>query len=74
MDTFAKGLKVAAKLLEDKVFENFKALRYSSYNDGIGKKIVNNEVTLEDLHDYALNNDKVVNPSGRQEMLEAILK
>ena len=68
MDTFAKGLKVAAKLLEDKVFENFKALRYSSYNDGIGKKIVNNEVTLEDLHDYALNNDKVVNPSGRQEM------
>ena len=73
MDTFAKGLKVAAKLLEDKVFENFKALRYSSYNDGIGKKIVNNEVTLEDLHDYALNNDKVVNPSGRQEMLEAIL-
>lgn len=73
MDTFAKGLKVAAKLLEDKVFENFKAERYASYNDGIGKKIINNEVSLEDLHDYALNNDKVVNPSGRQEMLEAIL-
>ena len=73
MDTFAKGLKVAAKLLEDKVFENFKAERYASYNDGIGKKIVNNEVSIEDLHDYALKNDKIVNPSGRQEMLEAIL-
>ena len=35
MDTFAKGLKVAAKLLEDKVFENFKAERYASYNDGV---------------------------------------
>ncbi len=73
MDTFAKGLKVAAKLLEDKVFENFKAERYASYNDGIGRKIVNNEVSIEDLHDYALKNDKIVNPSGRQEMLEAIL-
>ena len=73
MDTFAKGLKIAAKLLEDKVFENFKKERYASYNEGIGKKIVNNEVTLEQLHDHAINNDKIVNPSGRQEMLEAIL-
>ncbi len=73
MDTFAKGLKVAAKLLEDKVLEDFKANRYSSYNSGIGEKIINNQVTLESLHDYALDNDNVVNQSGRQEMLEAIL-
>ena len=73
MDTFAKGLKVAAKLLEDKVFENFKAERYSSYNSGIGKKINDRAVTLEDLSDYALSHDNVTNKSGSQELLEAIL-
>ena len=30
MDTFAKGLRVASKLIEDKVLDNFVELRYSS--------------------------------------------
>ena len=30
MDTYAKGLKVAPKLIEDRVFEDFIAKRYSS--------------------------------------------
>lgn len=54
MDTFAKGLKVAAKLLEDKVFENFIAERYSSYNLGIGKEIVTGKVGFKELEKYAL--------------------
>ena len=73
MDTFAKGLRVAAKLLEDKVFENFKANRYRSYTDGIGKKIAERKVTLEELSEYAIKHDSVTNESGRQEMLETIL-
>ena len=74
MDTFAHGLRIAAKLLEDKVFEDFIAKRYESYNRGIGAKIKNKEVTLEDCASYALNNKEENMPvSGRQEMLEAIL-
>lgn len=73
MDSYAKGLKVAAKLLEDQVFENFIANRYSSYNSGIGKTIISHEATFESLEKYALKNDEIVNESGRQEMLEAIL-
>ncbi len=73
MDTFAKGLKVAAKLLEDHVFEDFKAERYASYKTGIGKQIDNKEVTLEDLSEYAIEHDTVTNNSGSQELLEAIL-
>lgn len=73
MDTFAKGLKVAAKLLEDKVFENFIAERYSSYNTGIGKDIVEGKVGLKELEKYAMELKEVKNVSGRQEMLETIL-
>lgn len=73
MDTFAKGLKVAAKLLEDKVFENFKAERYASYTEGIGKDIVEGKVSFKELEAYALKNNVTKNRSGRQEMLESIL-
>ena len=74
MDTFAKGLKVAAALLEDKALDNFIEERYSSYNSGIGAKIKAKEVTLEDCAQYALNNkNEKIAPSGREEMLEIIL-
>ncbi len=73
MDTFARGLKVAAKLLEDKVFENFKEEKYASYNEGIGKDIVEGKVGFEELEAYALENGTTPNSSGRQEYLEGIL-
>lgn len=73
MDTFAKGLKVAAKLKEDKVFENILTNRYSSYNEGIGKDIVEKKVGLKELSEYALSNPIRKNISGRQEMIENIL-
>lgn len=73
MDTFARGLKVAAKLIEDKVFENFISGRYASYNDGIGKDIVEGKVGFKELEAYALKNGITPNTSGRQELLESIL-
>jgi xylose isomerase len=73
MDTFAKGLKIAAKLIEDGVFENFKADRYASYTTGIGKDIVDGKVGFKELEEYALKNGTTANKSGRQEMLENIL-
>lgn len=73
MDTFARGLRIAAKLLEDQTFEDFKKKRYESYTMGIGKKIADHKVSLEELSDYALQHDQIENQSGRQEWLEAIL-
>lgn len=74
MDTLAKGLKVAHRLLEDKVLENNMDLRYSSYNNGIGKKIVSKDITLEELASYAIKNEKNISlESGKQEYLEAIV-
>lgn len=74
MDTFAIGLKVAAKLLEDGVFENYLTTRYASYQQGIGQKIRTGQVNLEDLERYILDKGSIdANPSGQQEYLEAII-
>ncbi len=73
MDTFAKGLKIANQMLEEKVFKDFVAKRYSSYTKGIGKDIIDGKVGLEELATYALANDQITNESGRQEKLEGML-
>lgn len=73
MDTFAKGLRVAAHLLKDGVFESFKAKRYESYSEGIGKDIVNSRVGFSELEAYALIHGVTPNVSGRQEYLESLL-
>ncbi|MGE5613807.1 MAG: xylose isomerase [Bacillota bacterium] len=73
MDAFAKGLKTAAKMIEDGKIEKFIAERYSSYNTGIGKDIVDGKVGFKELEEYVLKLDKVAIASGRQEMLETIV-
>jgi len=73
MDTFAKGFKVALKLMEDGVLENFKEERYATFNEGIGKDIVDGKMDFESLAEYALTHDQIKVKSGRQEMLEAIV-
>lgn len=73
MDTFAKGLLVADKLLSDGILEDFVAKRYSSYTTGIGKEIVEGATDLEKLAAYAREHDRIKNSSGRQEMLEDIV-
>lgn len=73
MDSFARGLKVAHKLIEDRVFEDVIAERYSSYTKGIGLDIVQGRANFHTLETYALNNDSIKNVSGKTERLKAIL-
>ncbi|CAK6472760.1 xylose isomerase [Peribacillus castrilensis] len=73
MDAFARGLKVAHKLLEDRVFENIIDERYSSFKKGIGLEIVEGRANFQTLEQYALNNPNITNNSGRQERLKATL-
>ncbi len=72
MDTFAKGLKIAYRIIEDGKLEKFVEDRYSSYTAGIGKDIVSGKVGFKELEKYAMDN-KITNTSGRQELLETIL-
>ncbi len=74
MDTFALGLRLADKLIKDGRIDKFVEERYSSYNSGIGKKIVDGTVTVQELEEYALKmGDVKTNTSGRQEYLEAVM-
>lgn len=74
MDSFALGLRVADKLIKDGRIDNFVEERYSSYNSGIGKKIVDGTATMQELEAYALKmGDVTTNISGRQEYLESVV-
>ncbi len=75
MDTFALGLRIALKVIEDGRIDRFVEDRYSSWTKGIGKDIIDGKVGLEELEKYALEKGEVTDSltSGRQEMLEAII-
>ncbi|KPV40837.1 xylose isomerase [Alicyclobacillus ferrooxydans] len=73
MDTFARGLQVAARLTEDKVLDNFIEERYSSYQSEIGKTILDGTATFKTLEEYIIDKEFVVQTSGRQELLLSVL-
>ncbi|MFC4102357.1 xylose isomerase [Paenibacillus xanthanilyticus] len=70
MDTYAWGLKAAAKLIEEKVIDNIVDNRYRSFKEGIGADIVSGKATLHTLEQYALQNNPIINESGRQERIK----
>lgn len=73
MDSYAVGLKVAQKLIDDKVLDNFIEDRYSSYNEGIGKEIVNGTTDFHQLEEHALGITEVKHKSGRLEYIKATI-
>ena len=73
MDSFAKGLKAAHKLIEDRVLEDFIEQRYRSFREGIGLEITSGKADFHTLEAYALQNDSIRNESGRQEMLKGMV-
>ncbi|RJP32796.1 MAG: xylose isomerase [Candidatus Omnitrophota bacterium] len=73
MDAFARGLKAAAKMLEDKPFENFVKQRYAKWDGELGKKIENGQIGFEELEQYILQHGEPEIQSGRQELLENLL-
>ena len=74
MDAYALGLRIAHRMIEDGRIDSFVKQRYSSYDSGIGKRIVEGKATMEELEAYALSMGEVTtNISGRQEYLEQIV-
>ena len=74
MDTFALGLIKAAEIIEDGRIDNFIKEKYSSFENGIGAKIVAGETSLEELAAYAAELKGMNTPvSGKQERLEGII-
>jgi xylose isomerase len=70
MDTFARGLKIAAAIRRDGRLDEFVRQRYSSFDSGIGRLVEKRKVGFKELSEYALKMGEVkTNQSGRQEYL-----
>ncbi|EOH54292.1 xylose isomerase [Enterococcus faecium EnGen0263] len=73
MDTFARGLKAAARLIEEEFFETIKEERYASYKSGVGERIIMDQEDLESLTEYALVHDQIKNESSHLEWIKSRL-
>lgn len=73
MDAFARGLKNAARLIEDRVLEGFISERYSAWNSGLGRDIESGKIGFEELERYTLQHGEPRVRSGRQELIENVL-
>ncbi|TKK71914.1 xylose isomerase [Ilyomonas limi] len=73
MDTFARALIVADKILQHGEYSKIRNERYASYDSGKGKEFEEGKLTLEDLRNYAAQNGEPAVTSGRQEYLENLV-
>jgi xylose isomerase len=73
MDTFARALVVADKVLQHGEYQKIRAERYASFNEGKGKEFEQGKLSLEDLRAYAAANGEPKAKSGKQEYLENLI-
>jgi xylose isomerase len=74
VDTLAKALLAAERLLENKQMKDFIKKRYQGWQTPFGKKILKGQMSFEALAKYVQKNKIDPKPkSGRQEMLEGLL-
>ena len=73
MDVFAKGLLVAADILENSDYKKLRTERYASFDSGNGKAFEEGSLTLEDLQRIAHEVGEPQTKSGKQELFEAIV-
>jgi xylose isomerase len=74
MDACARGLKAAAKMIEDKALSGPLAERYAGWNTAEGKAMLSGKRTLEEIAERVVKKKIEPQPrSGRQELLENIV-
>jgi xylose isomerase len=73
MDTFARAVITADKILQHSPYKKFRKERYASFDSGKGKDYEEGKLTLEDLRNFASSNGEPGQISGKQEWLENII-
>lgn len=73
MDAFARGLEIAAKLLNESPLKDLKDKRYASFTQGDGQRFSQGQMGLEELAKLAEKNENLPLISGKQELLENII-
>lgn len=73
MDAFARGLEVAARLLNDSPLPAMKKARYRSFTEGDGLRFSKGQLDLAALASLASQNENLPLISGKQELIENII-
>ena len=73
IDTFARALITADKVLNKSDYKKVRKDRYASYDSGKGKEFEEGKLSLEDLRAYAIENGEPAMKSGKQEYLENVI-
>jgi len=73
MDTFARALIAADKIIRHSPYQSLRKERYASFDAGEGALFENGKLSLSDLHKIAGNASDPVQKSGKQELFENIL-
>lgn len=73
MDSFAKGLLIASKIIEGGQLSDFVGQRYESWESDIAKSVMAGNSSLNLMEKYVLAEGEPTLKSGRQEYLENIV-
>jgi len=73
IDTLARGLLIADRILRDSDFLKMRQARYASYDTGAGAEYEKGELDLEQLRDLAIKTGEPQQISGKQELYEALI-
>jgi xylose isomerase len=73
MDTFARGLLIADKVLKESDYLSMRKKRYASFDKGQGKEFEKGKLTLKQLHDIAQKGGEPKTISGKQELFEQLI-
>ncbi|NQV48251.1 MAG: xylose isomerase [Rhodospirillaceae bacterium] len=74
MDTCARGLEVAGRMIEDGKLIDVVDARYNGWGKDLGSRILGSELSMEDLESHVLGLNIEPQPrSGRQEMVENLV-
>jgi xylose isomerase len=73
MDTFARGLLIAERILADPRMSELRDGRYRSFNSGDGQRFENGELGLAALRNLAADGDEPKQISGKQELVENLI-
>ncbi len=73
MDTFARALLIADKILNESDYLKMRKKRYESFDKGAGKDFEKGKLTLEKLSDIAADLGEPVKKSGKQELYEQLI-
>ncbi|HUS01407.1 MAG TPA: xylose isomerase [Chitinophagaceae bacterium] len=73
MDTFARALIAADKILQKSDYKKIRKERYASFDSGKGKEFVKGKLSLDELRNYAIDHGEPEVRSGKQEYMENII-